>query len=212
MESWIHTILTYLSLILLVSVFLSSLSPKWDYRVKMFWVYMAYLINTSITVPYCLIVRNPMKGSLFMGKLFVPVSKWLKLKWTIIGKENVDRSKCYVVVCNHQSALDGIAASEVSLCWRCFKNCYFWKAGFIELFVKSCHRTVKMKQFYNLFFRWLRYKVDISVKSMLFRERISFCHIKICAKSIHFKMTLFSRKFFKIKLMMTNTKSYHFIW
>ena len=116
MESWIHTILTYLSLILLVSVFLSSLSPKWDYRVKMFWVYMAYLINTTITVPYCLIVRNPMKGSLFMGKLFVPVSKWLKLKWTIVGKENVDRSKCYVVVCNHQSALDGIAASEVSLC------------------------------------------------------------------------------------------------
>ena len=46
--------------------------------------------------------------------MFNPINDWyLKIRWKIVGKENIDRSKCYVVVCNHQSALDAIGAGKV---------------------------------------------------------------------------------------------------
>ena len=49
-----------------------------------------------------------------MIKMFNPINDWyLKIRWKIVGKENIDRSKCYVVVCNHQSALDAIGAGKV---------------------------------------------------------------------------------------------------
>ena len=46
--------------------------------------------------------------------MFNPINDWyLKIHWKIVGQENIDRTKCYVVVCNHQSALDAIGAGKV---------------------------------------------------------------------------------------------------
>ena len=46
------------------------------------------------------------------------MSTLVNLKWEIIGQENIDRKKPYVVVCNHQSSIDVLAVQEVSPCWN----------------------------------------------------------------------------------------------
>ena len=44
MMEWLNFILTYFSIILLFSVLLSSISDRWDYRVKMFWIYLWFFL------------------------------------------------------------------------------------------------------------------------------------------------------------------------
>jgi hypothetical protein len=113
---WLNYILTFFALTLFLSVAISSISPKWDYKVKMFYIYSALLVCGMLMIPYGLVVRNEMKTSLLGEYILNPVSKFFNLTWTVVGKENVDRSRAYVVVCNHQSALDIFVGTKVSSC------------------------------------------------------------------------------------------------
>jgi len=113
----LHTILTYFAILLFISVGLSSISAKWDYRVKITWLYVIYFLSGLVVIPYGLIVQDFMKTSLFWAKILTPVSTLVNLKWEIIGQENIDRKKPYVVVCNHQSSIDVLAVQEM---WSLF--------------------------------------------------------------------------------------------
>ena len=111
---WLNSILTYFSIVLLISVFLSQISDRWDYRVKMFYIYLWFFLAGIPVIPYGLIVRNPMKTCLCYVACFKPIEKFLKLKWKVVGQENIDTTRSYVVLCNHQSVLDAIGAATVS--------------------------------------------------------------------------------------------------
>jgi len=119
MMEWLNSILTYSSIILLISVLISSISDRWDYRVKMFYIYLWFFLSGIPVIFYGLYVRNPMKTCLCYIYLFEPVSYFLKLKWKVVGQENIDRNKSYVVLCNHQSVLDAVGAAIV---WPLFKK------------------------------------------------------------------------------------------
>ena len=71
---------------------------------------------------YGLYVRNPMKTCLCYIACFKPIEKFLKLKWKVVGQENIDTTRSYVVLCNHQSALDAMAAATVSSFFFRFTN------------------------------------------------------------------------------------------
>ena len=45
MMGWLNSILTYSSIILLISVLISSISDRWDYRVKMFYIYLWFFLS-----------------------------------------------------------------------------------------------------------------------------------------------------------------------
>ena len=45
MMEWLNSILTYSSIILLISVLISSISDRWDYRVKMFYIYLWFFLS-----------------------------------------------------------------------------------------------------------------------------------------------------------------------
>lgn len=119
MMEWLNFILTYFSIILLFSVLLSSISDRWDYRVKMFWIYLWFFLAGILVIPYGLIVRNPMKTCIFYIALYEPISYFLKIKFKVVGQENIDRNKSYMVLCNHQSVLDAMGAATV---WPLFKQ------------------------------------------------------------------------------------------
>ena len=108
-----HNILTFFSILLLISVGLASISAKWDYRVKMTWVYIYFFLSGMVVIPYGLLVQDFMKTSLFWAKVLGPVSTLLNLEWEVIGDEHIDRKRPYVVVCNHQSAIDVLATTQV---------------------------------------------------------------------------------------------------
>ena len=80
----------------------------------MTWTYIYYFLSGFVVIPYGLLVQDAMKVALFWAKILGPVSKFLNLEWEVVGQENIDRERPYVVVCNHQSAIDVLAATKVS--------------------------------------------------------------------------------------------------
>ena len=57
--------------------------------------------------------NNSWKTSRFSADIIEPVNNILGIKYDLKGKENIDESKAYVVVCNHQSSLDVLAVLQV---------------------------------------------------------------------------------------------------
>jgi len=108
---WLHTLLTILSIILFLGVSISSISPKCNYYVKTISMYFHFLGTSLIVIPFAFITQNPLKGIQFWCVLVQKASIFLRLQWKTIGQENVDPKKSYVVVCNHQTALDVVATS-----------------------------------------------------------------------------------------------------
>ena len=47
-------------------------------------------------------------------------STFLGLKWKTVGRENIDKTQTYMVVCNHQTALDVLAVAHM---WESFDRC-----------------------------------------------------------------------------------------
>ena len=110
---WLHNLLTYIAIVLLIAVSLSSISPRWDYRVKNAFLYFYFLLSSLIVIPFGLVIRDPIKTGKFWCTVVHPISKLLNLRWSVQGQENVDVTKTYVIVCNHQSAIDVLAVSQV---------------------------------------------------------------------------------------------------
>ena len=65
----------------------------------------------SVT-PKCWIFTLFIGNQIWAG-LVRQASIFLRLRWKTIGRENVDQKQTYVVVCNHQTALDVLATAHV---------------------------------------------------------------------------------------------------
>ena len=67
---WLHDLLTILAIFLLIMVSISSISPRCDYWVKMFILYMWYLFTSVLVIPIGLITRNPIISKYFLAFLY----------------------------------------------------------------------------------------------------------------------------------------------
>ena len=110
---WIHSLLTFLAAILLIAVSISSISAKWDYRVKLAFLYLWIVISSVLIIPITLIIRDPYKAADIWAKILFPVSYLVKLNYKVIGNERIDWSKPYVILCNHQTSLDVFSTIKV---------------------------------------------------------------------------------------------------
>jgi len=117
---WFHDLLTILAIFLLLMVSISNISPRCDYWVKMFILYMWYLFTSVLVIPIGLITRNPIISNQIWAGLVRQASIFLRLRWKTIGRENVDQKQTYVVVCNHQTALDVLATAHI---WPSLDKC-----------------------------------------------------------------------------------------
>ena len=66
----LHDLLTILAILLLIMVSISSISPRCDYWVKMFILYMWYLFTSVLVIPIGLITRNPIISKYFLAFLY----------------------------------------------------------------------------------------------------------------------------------------------
>ena len=76
-------------------------------------IYISTLFSFSYSSPGIWNYNNSWKTSRFSADIIEPVNKILGIKYDLKGKENIDESKAYVVVCNHQSSLDVLAVLQV---------------------------------------------------------------------------------------------------
>ena len=118
---WTLNYVTIFPILFIIAISMASISPKCQYWVKTILMYIYYVITALIVIPFGLITRNPMKSANFWALLYRQVS-WLLLglKWKTIGRENIDKNQTYIVVCNHQTALDVLAVSHI---WESFDQC-----------------------------------------------------------------------------------------
>ena len=99
-----------LSILFLLSVWF--ISSKWQYRLKMAFTYFCYMLSATLIIPLALFLGD--RCALIWAYMLHPLSTVLGLRWKILGHEGFDRKKTYVVLCNHQSALDVLAACQVN--------------------------------------------------------------------------------------------------
>ena len=117
---WLYNFATTFLLFVIIIISISAISPKCQYWIKniLFWTY--YLITAAIVIPYGLITRNPTESANFWAVLNRIASKFLGLRWKTFGRENFDKNQTYVVLCNHQTALDVLAVAHM---WESFDRC-----------------------------------------------------------------------------------------
>ena len=84
---WLVNLLTYFSVVLLISLLIASISPKWDYKVKMFYLYLSFILASLIAIPYGIFhIKNPMKIQLFTANNMIPMCMLLNLRFKVIGE------------------------------------------------------------------------------------------------------------------------------
>ena len=100
---------------------LASVSKSFHYRVKVLFLILLYLVGTTLTSVYGILLArcDAHKMWLFFGKYSTFVSKYfLGISWRIeIDREEFEAARKrlgpFVIVANHQSELDVIAAAMV---------------------------------------------------------------------------------------------------
>ena len=117
---WLYNFATIFITFLIVAISISVISPKCQFWMKsiLFWTY--YLMTAAIIIPFGLITRNPAKCCNFWAVLNRRASTFLGLKWKTVGRENIDKNQTYMVLCNHQTALDVLAVAHM---WESFDRC-----------------------------------------------------------------------------------------
>ena len=117
---WLYSFLTFFIILSIVLISLSTISPKCQYWLKNLVIILYVFVSSTTVIPFGIITRNPVKTCNLWTYLTRLVSYLVGLRWNTIGQENLDKNRTYVVVCNHQTALDVIACSHV---WESFDRC-----------------------------------------------------------------------------------------
>ena len=117
---WLYSSLTFLVILSIVLISLSTISPKCQYWLKNIVIILHVVVTSASVIPFGIVTRNPVKTCNLWTYLTRKVSFLIGLRWNTIGQENLDRNRTYVIVCNHQTALDVIACSHI---WESFDRC-----------------------------------------------------------------------------------------
>ena len=90
-----------------------KISPKCLYYTKVSIIYIGLLNMGNMLSIYGLFHKS-YQTSRFAKVVLDPIGKLLNIQFTVKGQERINKNRAYIVVVNHQHALDVISVMQVS--------------------------------------------------------------------------------------------------
>jgi len=113
MEDFICRALNFISIIILLLTIGCKVSPKCLYYTKVTVIYICFLNTGCVLLIYGLFHKS-YETSRMVKSLLDPVGKLLNIQYQVEGQRSLDKNRAYIVVCNHQHALDTVTVMQVS--------------------------------------------------------------------------------------------------
>ena len=113
MEDLFWQALNCISLLVLLLTIGCKVSPRCLYYTKVTVIYIGLLNMGNVLAIYGLFHKQH-ETSRLAKSLLDPVGKLLNVKYHVEGQHLIDKNRAYIVVCNHQHALDMISVMQVS--------------------------------------------------------------------------------------------------
>lgn len=111
---WLNTGLNLSACLVLAATVACQFSALARFYVKSFVMYASLVAVSALSIPYGLMnIQNPHKTRLIVAWLIRPVSALLGVTWHHEFVTPLEPGKAYVMVANHQSALDVIGMLNV---------------------------------------------------------------------------------------------------
>ncbi|CAG9856602.1 unnamed protein product [Phyllotreta striolata] len=115
---------TYTEIILasciLILPFLYESSHAFRYHLKFFLYYAIVMINSVILIPVYLFKPGNVKNLLIASDFCRGITNLVGLRWTLRGKEHLEKEQACIVIANHQSSLDVLGMFNF---WRVMDKC-----------------------------------------------------------------------------------------
>ncbi|CAG9815801.1 unnamed protein product [Phaedon cochleariae] len=109
-----------LAVCLLILPILYESSHVFRYYLKFFVYYSIGMINSVILLPVFCCRPRDVRNLLVASDFCRIVSTLVGLRWTIRGKENLEKKQACIILSNHQSSLDVLGIMEI---WRLMDKC-----------------------------------------------------------------------------------------
>ena len=104
---WLNAGLNVSAVLVLAATVACQFSALARFYVKSFVLYASLVAVSVLSIPYGLLnIKDPHKIRLCVARLIRPVSGLLGVTWEYEFATPLDPKKAYVMVANHQSALD----------------------------------------------------------------------------------------------------------
>ena len=113
MEDLFWQALNIFAFVILLVTIGCKISPRCLYYTKVTIIYLGLLNMGNMLSVYGLF-HNSYKTSRFAKVLLDPVGKLLNIQYTVKGQELIDKNRAYIVIVNHQHALDVVSMMQVS--------------------------------------------------------------------------------------------------
>ena len=105
--------LNYLALFILILTIGCKISPRCLYYTKVTTIYLG-LLNMGIVLSFYGLFHKTYETSRMGKTMLDPVGKLLNIKYSVKGKELVDKDRAYIIIANHQHTLDMVSGMQVS--------------------------------------------------------------------------------------------------
>ena len=112
MENFIWQALNVIALVVLILTIGCKVSPKCLYYTKVTVIYMG-LLNLGCVLSIYGLFHKSYETSRMAKSLLDPVGKLLNVQYQVDGKRSLDKNRAYIVICNHQHALDMVSVMQV---------------------------------------------------------------------------------------------------
>ena len=113
MENFIWQALNVIALVVLILTIGCKVSPKCLYYTKVTVIYMG-LLNLGCVLSIYGLFHKSYETSRMAKSLLDPVGKLLNVQYQVDGKRSLDKNRAYIVICNHQHALDVVSLMQVN--------------------------------------------------------------------------------------------------
>ncbi|CAH1107127.1 unnamed protein product [Psylliodes chrysocephalus] len=110
----------FLASCILILPFLYESSHAFRYHLKFFLYYAIVMINSIILIPVYFFKPGDVKNLLIASDFCRGITNILGLRWTLRGKENLEKEQACIVIANHQSSLDILGMFNF---WRVMGKC-----------------------------------------------------------------------------------------
>ena len=113
MEDFIWQALNFIALIVLILTIGCKVSPRCLYYTKVTVIYIG-LMNMGCVLSIYGLFHKSYETSRMAKSLLDPVGKLLNVQYKVEGQRLLDKNRAYIVICNHQHALDMVSVMQVS--------------------------------------------------------------------------------------------------
>lgn len=105
--------LNYFSYVVLLTVIGCRISARFTYHVKLFLIYANFCVTAVVMFVFGGIGHGIYSTCTYSLGFFLPLVYWFDLTFDVQLPENYDKKQPYVVIMNHQHALDAATAGKI---------------------------------------------------------------------------------------------------